>query len=493
MAAWLASGDSGDHIIAGIVTLPETVSYSYAIVRLYQATFGRIPDQAGFIVNTLAIDSDATGGGTITFAQIEADFAVEPEFINKYGAPFTGTTLTQPTLAENFITELYQNVLERTGSTSEVNNWLATGDTAAEIFNGFVDLQEFVNDTNSAIAALLATNAVAATLTPPATALTGSGSLFAINLGNSTSITISGGGGVVNAGPIMNAVGMILNSLMSGDNLQDTAGDGVLNLSVVSAANPSFASGVTISGFSTLNFTNNAAGTVGAGSAGFQGNVTGLQTVNDTGSIGNLTLGAAGQGIDAPSGSAAGSAVGTGNITGAATGSAVVSTVNVTGYAGPAGSVIYAEFFSAAAGSLGNSIAFTLSGALGNTAAPALGSQAPISYRSRMTERERDVRCPQSVIRDADLHDKFERQPAAASGNQPIRQRRWHDGVCLRGHRKRRDWPGLCRRPSERHHDRCVGDHGQPLHHRRRRGECNAPVVCGQPGRCFRQRSRLSQ
>lgn len=331
------------------------------------------PDQAGFIVNTLAIDSDATGGGTITFAQIEADFAVEPEFINKYGAPFTGTTLTQPTLAENFITELYQNVLERTGSTTEVNNWLATGDTAAEILNGFVDSQEFVNDTNSAIAALLATNAVAATLTPPATALTGSGSLFAINLGNSTSITISGGGGVVNAGPIMNAVGMILNSLMSGDNLQDTAGDGVLNLSVVSAANPSFASGVTISGFSTLNFTNNAAGTVGAGSAGFQGNVTGLQTVNDTGSIGNLTLGAAGQGIDAPSGSAAGSAVGTGNITGAATGSAVVSTVNVTGYAGPAGSVIYAEFLSAAAGSLGNSIAFTLSGALGNTAAPALG------------------------------------------------------------------------------------------------------------------------
>lgn len=364
-----AAGMTSSQVIADIVSLPEAVSYSYAIVRLYQATFGRIPDQAGFIVNTLAIDIDAPGGGTITFAQIEADFAVEQEFINKYGAPFTGTTSTQPTLAENFITELYQNVLQRTGSTTEVNNWLATGDTAAEILNGFVDSQEFVNDTNSAVAALLATNALDAILTPPESALTGSGSLLAINLGSNTTITINSAGGSVNAGQIMNSLGMILNALMSGDNLQDTAGDGTLNLSVAAAANPSFVSGVTISGFSTLNFTNNDAGTVSAGSAGFEGNVTGLQTVNDTGSIGNLTLGAAGQGIDPPSGSATGSALSSGNLTGTATGSVVVSTVNVTGYAGPAGSVIYAEFLSAAAGALGNSIAFSLSGALGTTVA----------------------------------------------------------------------------------------------------------------------------
>jgi hypothetical protein len=187
-SAWVAAETSSSlsaaQVIADIVNSPEAVDYSWAIVRLYQASLGRIPDQAGFIANTNAIDAQA--GGAISFLQVAADFAVEPEFVNLYGAAFTGTTFTQTTLAATLLAALYENVLGRAGSQAEVQAWLATGDTAAEILVGFVNSQEFQNDVNGKAAALLTADANDQIATPPTTALTGSGSLLALTAAAST-------------------------------------------------------------------------------------------------------------------------------------------------------------------------------------------------------------------------------------------------------------------------------------------------------------------
>lgn len=151
-----------------------------------------------------------------------------------------------------------------------------------------------------------------------------------------------------NAYPVTTSFGTVGNTLSVGDNLQDTAGDGLLNVIAVVpvfAGQPAFAPGVTMSGIKTLNY--QVLGTGGAlGSAGFQGNITGLTTVVDTASTGNLTLGALGQGLNTP-----------------------LTSVAVNGYAGAAGSVPFAEWLAVAAGAAANSLSVTLSGVLGTTAA----------------------------------------------------------------------------------------------------------------------------
>ena len=85
------------------------------------------------------------------------------------------------------------------------------------------------------------------------------------------------------------------NTLNAGDNLQDSAGDGTLNLSQVAGApNPPNAAFVTMNGISTANI-QNASG----GLAGFSGVITGLTRVTLlAGSNGDELLGTAGQGLN---------------------------------------------------------------------------------------------------------------------------------------------------------------------------------------------------
>ena len=82
-----------------------------------------------------------------------------------------------------------------------------------------------------------------------------------------------------NALPVVQT-GLANNTLNTGDNLQDSKGDGTLNYTASPngvAANPPFALGVTVNGASTANVSNHEAGIV----AGFQGTVAGLTTAND--------------------------------------------------------------------------------------------------------------------------------------------------------------------------------------------------------------------
>ena len=76
------------------------------VTELYNAAFGRQPDLGGieYYANQLS--------GGYSFQQIATEFTSSPEFQSRYGANVSDT---------QFVTNLYQNVLHRAASTTELN------------------------------------------------------------------------------------------------------------------------------------------------------------------------------------------------------------------------------------------------------------------------------------------------------------------------------------------------------------------------------------
>ena len=178
--------------------------------------------------------------------------------------------------------------------------------------------------------------------------------------------TATTAGAIFQADPAAGVLGLN-NTLNTGDNLQDTVGDGTLNFTAVLAtagllANPGYATGVTMNGISTLNTTNQA-NLLGIGllPSGFQGNITGLTTVNDgfngIGSVAGVQLGNTGQGLNT-----------------------VLQTVNINQFSGNPLTTgflpVFAGYIAASKGSTTNSLAVNLNGNIGTTKAAAIISIA---------------------------------------------------------------------------------------------------------------------
>ena len=114
--------------------------------------------------------------------------------------------------------------------------------------------------------------------------------------------TATTAGQVFNALPFVTAFGLANNTLNTGDDLEATgaaAGTAILNYSTTSgfldAANPIFATGVTMNGVGEADITNNSF----FGMAGFTGSITGLTTaVLEAGSVGRVQLGLDTQGLN---------------------------------------------------------------------------------------------------------------------------------------------------------------------------------------------------
>ncbi|WP_259994112.1 DUF4214 domain-containing protein [Sulfitobacter sp. S190] len=105
------------------------------VYRLYQATLGREADEGGLLgwVNNLSTGRE--------FQSVVSGFTQSAEFQNLYGA----------TTNSDFVTLLYQNVLDRTPSAEELNGWLERidgGRTREEVVTGFSQSQEFRNATD---------------------------------------------------------------------------------------------------------------------------------------------------------------------------------------------------------------------------------------------------------------------------------------------------------------------------------------------------------
>jgi len=158
--------------------------------------------------------------------------------------------------------------------------------------------------------------------------------------------TATQAGAIFQAPATVTALGIAVNTLNSGDNLQDTVGDGTLNLQMVGltiGANPPFASNVTMNGIKIANITNQAAFTPG----GFQGNITGLLVENNNASVAPVTIGGTGQGLKT-----------------------LLTDINITGYGGAAGDDINTVVLATALGDATKTINASFTGGnLGTTAA----------------------------------------------------------------------------------------------------------------------------
>ena len=152
MANWterLENGDSRAEVVLGFSESREFVNntaneantfatgstaskWSDEVYRLYQATLDRRPDVGG---HSDWIDRLASGERTL---QSAADgFVRSVEFQNTYGGDLTST---------EFVTLLYNNVLDRGPDAGGLANWtgrLDDGDSRAEVVLGFSQSREF--------------------------------------------------------------------------------------------------------------------------------------------------------------------------------------------------------------------------------------------------------------------------------------------------------------------------------------------------------------
>ena len=216
---------------------------------------------------------------------------------------------------------MYQNVLQRAPDAAGLAFWIGSGLNAAQLLQVFTQAAEAVNLFAPHIVAfqnLEAAGVPALVPVPPtsifslATPLTLTTGIDSPTQGFTTGSggTATTAGAIFTADPVAGTLGLN-NTLNTGDNLVATgaaAGTAILNDTAVLGtagllANPGYATGVTMTGISTLNITNQA-NLLGIGllPSGFQGNITGLTTVNDgfngIGSVAGVQLGNIGQGLN---------------------------------------------------------------------------------------------------------------------------------------------------------------------------------------------------
>jgi hypothetical protein len=118
-------------VIDAFLSSAEFSGFVAPVVRLYFATFLRVPDYSG-----LAFNAGLVKNGTITLTQLADFFTASPEFVALYGS----LDNTQ------FVTLLYNNVLGRAPDTAGLNGWvglLASGYTRGQVLLGFSDSVEY--------------------------------------------------------------------------------------------------------------------------------------------------------------------------------------------------------------------------------------------------------------------------------------------------------------------------------------------------------------
>jgi hypothetical protein len=382
----------------------ETQSNANQTEAVYIAYFTRAADGGGYLYWTDQFAANESHGlsPAQSAAQISQSFAVQPEATAEYAflasppAILSTTDPTQIAAVDSFIIQVYQNLFNRTVTASDggVQYWqnqilsghITVGEAVYAIGNGATGADAtvlgykisaataFTSDTFAAnvgasaplSAAFISGAKVAVTgvvdATTEATSVAASAA-FAANavLPNLTLTpgvdTLSTGatGAVFNAGlvstplslpgvpPVYIAGGSNANlqTLTVNDSLIDTAKDGTLNATfdAVTSGTGVVVQNVTLQGISTANLT-----VVSGLTSGFEGNVTGLTTVNSSNSNGGVQLGVIGAGLHT-----------------------ALTNVNVTGFTGANSSIIFAGYIAAAAGAAANTINVSISGLAGDT------------------------------------------------------------------------------------------------------------------------------
>jgi len=196
-AGWVAlsASESTAGIELAIATLPETVQFVDPVVRLYQGAFGRVPDVPGLH----AAENYLRGGGNLL--QLAQDFVASAEFAALYGSPAVTTAL---------ITAYYQHILNRDPSPAEVNAWVSSGLSAAQILIGFTESVEYKTEsltavTNYVIAVESGANPTGPLAGPPpapVVTITSDKDSGGVNEGSVVTFTVTGANGAGDAGKI---------------------------------------------------------------------------------------------------------------------------------------------------------------------------------------------------------------------------------------------------------------------------------------------------
>jgi hypothetical protein len=118
-------------VIDAFLSSTEFSGFVAPVVRLYFATFLRVPDYDG-----LTFNAGLVRNGTVTLTQLADFFTASPEFAATYGS----LNNTQ------FVTLLYNNVLGRAPDPAGLSGWvglLNSGYTRGQVLLGFSDSVEY--------------------------------------------------------------------------------------------------------------------------------------------------------------------------------------------------------------------------------------------------------------------------------------------------------------------------------------------------------------
>jgi hypothetical protein len=130
-SALVAGTYSRADVINAFFNSSEFNGFVAPVVRLYYATFLRVPDYAGLTYNAGLVRS-----GTVTLAQLADFFTASPEFQSLYGSLDNA----------QFVTLLYNNVLGRAPDAAGLSGWVALlngGYTRGQVLLGFSDSSEY--------------------------------------------------------------------------------------------------------------------------------------------------------------------------------------------------------------------------------------------------------------------------------------------------------------------------------------------------------------
>lgn len=160
--AVVAFSESLEHInktanaLASFEMTHDFTTWADEMYRVYGALLDRDPDEGGYNgwTNTLA-------SGSRTFLEVINSFMQSQEFQNTYGSTDT----------VQFLTLLYQNVLNRNPGQTEIDNWttrIDDGMTRAEVVLSFVNSTEFINNSQPGFLAFIAAHGPDDVLVPGA-------------------------------------------------------------------------------------------------------------------------------------------------------------------------------------------------------------------------------------------------------------------------------------------------------------------------------------
>jgi hypothetical protein len=330
----------------------DTQSQANQAEAIYIAYFGRAADGPGYLFWTNNLATQTTAGVSAAQAAVNVAQGFAPQAESKaiysfLASPPTVLNVNDPVQqagVESFLQSVYQHLFNRTvpvtdagllfwqnailsGSTSigssvyAIANGALGGDQTvltqkiasasnftqvtfgANLSSGAAFLAAATAAVSTVVDATTEANAVAATLA----FVNGQG-------GSTTALTLTPGSdnlstsvtGAVFSAPLVTTSTQVgagsfnVQTLSVNDSMSDSKGDGTLNATFnANVVGAGVTSNVTMTGVATANLTNVSGLGLGAAAitAGFEGNISGLTTVNDNNSNSGITLGAPGSGL----------------------------------------------------------------------------------------------------------------------------------------------------------------------------------------------------